>query len=371
MTQQDLDRIVRDVLGDLAGEARPAALLDGAVRRARRIRHRRAGAAAVAVLAVVAAIAVPALAGGRDRPLVPSRPSPSAARVSPSGGAVPVPVLPVTPAPARVDLPDGFTATAIAVGEGTVDGGPLWIYNRETGAYVATPYAFASVAPSGTRSVVQTRAGVSEVFVVDLHDLTARGPRQTPGTVSAQMWHPDARTVLDGGSVPGWLHLIDVVSEARTDVQFQAAQVGCDAAGLCGAAWYPGGKAVTVAVFDPSTGAQTGTQVVSVETGAAIRSLPVKGYIAGACSWSADGRYVVTEVRPDEGDNWLEIVEAATGRGVRLPAMANANPSMLCWSSATRLLVPDGGHVRVFTPDGTARQDITVPGAAWLTIGPG
>jgi hypothetical protein len=371
VTNQDLDRIVRDVLEGLAGESRPVPLLDGTVRRARRIRRRRATAtAAAAVLAVLAVLVAPRLTGGRADAPAPSRPSPTAVRV-PSGDAVPVPVLTITPVPARVDLPDGFTVTAIGAKSG---GGspepPLWLLNRDTGTFVATPYRYASLARSGTRAIVETRARTFEPLLVDLRDLTAR-PRPKLDNISGQMWSQDGRTVLDGSATPGWLHMLDVDTGERRDVLFQAPQVGCDRAVGCEPVWFRGEAAATVAVFDPSTGEQTGIQVVSAETGATIRTLPVKGYVAGACSWSTDGRHVVTEMRPETGDTWLQIIEAATGRTVaRLPAMANANPNSLCWTSPTRLLVVDGSHVKAFTADGAAEQDITVPGAAWVTIGP-
>ncbi|GAB3829650.1 hypothetical protein ACFPIJ_32110 [Dactylosporangium cerinum] len=364
MTNQDLDRIVRDVLEDLAGESRPAPLLDGSFRRARHIRRRRA-AATIAAAAVLAVLAVPALTHRTSAP-EPARPSPTAVRVSPTSSATPLPVLPVTGTPARVDLPDGFTVTAIGVN----GDGPLWIYNRDSGTYVATPYAYASVARSGTHAVVQTRSGNLDLYLIDLHDLTAR-PLSKLDSVSGQMWSRDGRTVLDGSATPGWLHLIDVGTGERRDVLFRAPQAGCDDTGGCGPAWFRGEDAVTVAVFDPATGKQTGVQVISATTGATIQTLPVKGYVAGACSWSTDGRYVVTEMRPETGDTWLEIVEASTGkRTVRLPAMANANPDALCWTSPTRLLVVDGATVRAFAPDGTPGQQVTVPDADWVTIGP-
>ncbi|WP_327003444.1 hypothetical protein OHA72_51630 [Dactylosporangium sp. NBC_01737] len=367
MTEQRLDHIVRDVLEDLAGESRPAQLLGGTVRRARRIRRRRAAlTTGAAVLPVLAVLVAPALAGGRAD--TPSRPSPTPTR---TGDAAPVPVLTITPAPARVDLPDGFTVTAIGAPSGGASAEPpLWIYSRATGSFVATPYAYASLAPSGTRAIVQARAATLAPWLIDLRDLTAR-PWPKLDNVSGQMWSQDARTLLDGSATPGWLHLLDADTGERRDVLFNAPQVGCDRTIGCGPVWFRGGAEATVAVFDPSTGEQTGVHVISAETGTLIRSLPVKGYVAGACSWSTDARYVLTEMRPENGDSWLEITEAATGRRkARLPAMANANPDSACWTSPTRLLVVDGGHVKVFTPDGTVEQDITVPGAAWLTVGP-
>jgi hypothetical protein len=364
VTNQDLDRIVRDALEDLAGESRPAQLVDGAVRRARRVRRRRV-AATIAGAAALAVLAVPALTQRTDAP-EPAQPSPTAVRVSPTGNATPLPVLPVTATPARVDLPDGFTVTAIG-GSGNE---PLWIYNRDSGTYVATPYAYAAVARSGTQAVVQTRGGNLDPYLIDLHDLTAR-PLSKLDEVSGQMWSEDGRTVLDGSAIPGWLHLIDVGTGERRDVLFRAPQAGCEETGGCGPAWFRGEDAVTVAVFDPATGKQTSLQVVSATTGATIKTLPVKGYVSGACSWSTDGRYVVTEMRPETGDAWLEITEAATGRrAALLPAMANANPDALCWTSPNRLLVVDGAHVKAYAPDGTAGLDVVVPNAAWVTIGP-
>ncbi|MEV4513186.1 hypothetical protein AB0K00_29955 [Dactylosporangium sp. NPDC049525] len=368
MTNQHLDRIVRDVLADLADESRPAELLDGTAGHVRRILRRRAAATAgAAVLVVLAVLVAPLLAGVRADRNGPARPSPTAGRVSPSGAALPVPALTITPVPPRVDLPDGFTVTAMGTASG---GASLWIYNRDAGALVATPYAFASLAPTGTRAIVQARASGPEPLLVDLHDLTAQ-PRPKLDNVSAQMWSQDGRTLLDGSAAPGWLHMIDADTGERRDVLFKAPQVGCDRTVGCAPVWYPGDAAASVAVFDPSTGEQTGIQVISAENGATIKSLPVKGYLAGACSWSTDGRYVATEMRPETGDPWLEITEAATGRrAARLPAMAHANPDTLCWSSPTRLLVPDGDHVKVFTPDGTQEQAIAVPDAAWVTVGP-
>jgi hypothetical protein len=353
--EQQLDEIVRSALVEMAGEAQVVPLLGGATQRARRIRRRRAVVAAGVAAAVVLALFV--VPPGRPKPgEQPARPGRAPGSTE---EIVPMPMRSVTPVPDRVGLGDGFTVTAI----GVIDGSSrtLWLLDRGSGAFVGTGAGDADLAPAGPNVILATDEGQ---WLADLSTRTMRR-RAMLHAVPRQQWAPDLRTVIDPESAPGWLHLVDVVSGARQDVRLQVEQTGCEAE-ACAASWYRPGESVAVAEFDPATGAQIGTRVLSAVTGAPIAALPVKGRVAGPGSWSPDGRYVAVTAT----DERIEIVEVTTGRRTaRLPD--GLNPNLMAWSSATRLLVPTGPAIDTFTPDGAHIGSVTVPGATWVMAGPG
>jgi hypothetical protein len=117
-TERNLERLLRETVGELAGEGRPVDLSAPALRAARQVRVRQAVAAAAGVLIVVVGIAFAVTRSGYDRSVPPADPSVSAsADATPTRAPSPTDTGSTDPGTAPVLLPGGWLIRAAPSGD--------------------------------------------------------------------------------------------------------------------------------------------------------------------------------------------------------------------------------------------------------------
>jgi len=139
-----LDDLLRDTIGGLADEARPADLARGALRQARGMRTRRRAGAGAAVAAGVLAV------GALGSVVLPGwHPLPPAGGITQT--ATPAPsTTPVLPANGPISVQGNLVVLAAATSDGT----GTWVYDRAHDRYTRLPYRDVIPAPAGNQVAI-------------------------------------------------------------------------------------------------------------------------------------------------------------------------------------------------------------------------
>jgi dipeptidyl aminopeptidase/acylaminoacyl peptidase len=308
----DLDRLLRDTVTDLAAESQPYDLMPGVRTRARRIRlvHRTGYLAAALTAALL--LVVPYLSVRRDHglPAVTVSPSSSSVRPSPS----------VAPPPANLDgpvaVPYGWVVTA-ASQTSPSQTGSSYVLDRATHRYVRLDYPMAWPAPTGPFVAVANLDG-SGLGLLDRRTGQVKWPSRI-GPNDPE-WSPDGSRLLVTIDRRGFA-VIDPVTAA---VQAHLLDGTYTCNDSCAFTWYPDGQHVVLPLTDTSVphnealpDVQRGLQLFDAGTGAPGALLPVHGIVARAGNWSPDHRTVLvtgTVVDGAKRHSQYQLVETSTGR---------------------------------------------------------
>ncbi len=355
---EDLDRLVRDTVVELAAEAQPRDLLASVQARARRIRVVRGIGYLCAALVAAVSLAVPFLAVHRDRALPPATVDPTG---TPSPSHRPT-IVPVADLGAPVVLPRGWVVTA-AVQAGP-DTGDSYVLDRATHRYLRVGYPTAWPAPTGSLVAV-TRPDGTGLGLLDLATAAVRWVLQQPAT--NPQWSPDGNRLLVTLS-PDAFAVVDPGTGRVSTHTIDRSAYRCDDA--CGFSWYPDSRQVVLALTDTSVphrdawpDVQRGLQLFDAATGAPGALLPVHGTVAHAGDWSPDRRTVLVTGTAADGTGGrhaeYQLVDTATGQ-VRGPYPAQ--PASSWWVDDQQLLsIP--ARLRVCATDraGAAGACATLP----------
>jgi hypothetical protein len=340
-----LDDLLRDTIGGLADEARPADLARGALRQARGMRARRragVGAAVAATVLAVGAVGSVVLPGDHRVP-------PAGTRQTASAGPSAAPVMPA-------NGPISVQGSVVVLAAATADGTGTWVYDRRHDRYTRLPYRNVVPAPAGNRVAVvaDDRSGLT---ILDVGTGTTVGVAGHASGPYPPEWSPDGRqlAVLETGR----LVVIDAISGASRTVPTD--NVHCT--DFCFATWHPDQLELGVATPD-------GLQLYSVADGHTGRLLPVRGGVYGWHAWSPDEHSVVVagyELRDGERVPQTQVVRVATGEVVgRLP---DVDASAVYWVRGDEVAVPHAGAVDLIALDGKIIGQVPLP-PAFATGGP-
>jgi hypothetical protein len=213
MTERRFEHLLRETVGELAGEGRPVDLSTPALRTARRVRIRRAVSAAAGVLVVIAGIAFAVNSVGFDRTVPPADPSPS---VSTSGTA-PSPTATESPGTAPVLLPGGWLIWAAPAADHD-----LIIYDQQASRYRLAPNRGPTVpSPNGRYAATVDQGALTVVTYADRrevyrHDTIVDNVRP--------VWSPDSSRVAfvmstNEGARVRFSHVADGLETTSNPVQ--------------------------------------------------------------------------------------------------------------------------------------------------------
>jgi hypothetical protein len=327
----DLDRLLRDTVTDLAAESRPVNLMPAVRARARRIRLVHGTGYLAAALAATLLLAIPYLAVHRDHALPPVTVSPAPSPPSPS----------VAPPPGDldqpVDLPYGWVVTA-ASQTSPSQAGSSYLLDRAAHRYVRLDYPMAWPAPAGPFVAVAnpdgTGLGLLDRRTGQVRWLSGIGPDNPE-------WSPDGSRLLVTVGHTGFA----VVDAATAGVHTHPLDGTYPCNDSCVVTWYPDGRQVVRAQTDTSVphdaalpDVQRGLRLFDADTGAPGALLPVHGLVARVGNWSPDRRTVLvtgTVVDGAQRHSRYQLVEAATGR---LLATFPGQPWSSWWVDDQRLL---------------------------------
>jgi predicted transcriptional regulator len=310
-----LEDALRQALDELAAEARPARLAEGALRRAQRRRLRRITLTAVAAVVATFGVVLPTVEILRgDAAPAPVTPPPATA--PPTVAVTPTPPA-VTFAGGAITLPGGWMLGAAPGAEGG-----FWIWDRTRATYRQVPYQRVYPAPVGPYAVVvdriDERVGVLHIGTDEVRWLAGRRLWHGPE------WSADGTRFLMTDQTAG--SNVYVV-EARTTSARSLHGVPALGDDLVPAFWMPGDRQVAAYIDG------TNWQVRSAATGAPVRVLENLRGVTARTAFSPDGRYAVCG--DDDGRTVLRVV--ATGE-----VRATLPHGRAYWADAERLLLLDG-----------------------------
>jgi hypothetical protein len=370
--------LLREAVAELADEARQTDLHGAAVRKGRRLRRRRRlvtiGSAVVGVIAVLGLVTTLVGAPARQRG-GPTAVAPSQSAGPPAGP--PSPRIPTGPSVAATPTDERYPPLPATVsgplrlpGGWVIASGDRWMLNRKTQRYQRIETFDLKPAPAGTLVAANDRQ--ANLSIRDLASGTSRRVDVRHRILEPQ-WSADGARLLLSTSDKESGELGFAVVDGRTGA---ARRFTVDRSAhpcvYCQFTWLPGGAEVALPLVDRSAPRDpvgeepvTALAVFSAATGRPTRTLPVRGYPAGAYAWSPDGSRVVLH---DRYRRPAQLVEVATGK-----VLAELPPDGGYWISSERLLavrsLPSHGDERwdVLLLDTTGRtiQSFTVPRQMW------
>lgn len=327
---RDLDRLLRQAVADLAGEAdavsgaAPVDLMPGVRRRARRLRRTRYAGYATVLALLAAAVVLPTLALTRPAPPISVHPTPSASTPSPEpSDRSPIPTRKANAYDAPIDLVGGWTITGIGYPGRNRQERAL---NRRTGEYQSVPDGYSFFPAPAGQTIKVSDPGGDRIGFLDLDSRTVRWLPGRASQVTAFAWSPDARRALVAtGHDAITVSIVEVASSRRVETfALDPARYPCTGGCRPGFGWTPDGAAVWATT-------SAGVRLFDPDTGAPGRLLPLAGIPE---SWSPDGTKVICLIRDADGRDGARMEDASTGRVIRdLPAGGYV------WATPDRLLL--------------------------------
>jgi len=331
----DLDSLLRDVINDAAGQARPVNLTRAALRTARHNRITRQVTAGTVAVVVAGTLAGGYALASAHRATAPTTTRPTV--IAPGQQATPS----VDDQP--VPLPGGWYLAG-----GTGEGG-VWVYDRVRQAYRLLPYHWAWPAPTGDLVAVEDVAdtpGGGRFGVLDLRDGTVRWLTEDAGIVGAPEWTADGTRLV---YLP-----TDGSEQLRQEVDVADAVTGQVAVGVgatdactlnCSVTWLPGDAEIAVSRWRGDPMVPDGMTAFDATNGAHTRTLIVQA--GSSHAWSPNGRYVVTSVLTG-GTRRVGIVDSATGDVVSVLSGVTDDRTVY-WAGSDILLAIEHGAVAVLS----------------------
>jgi hypothetical protein len=370
-----LDSQLREVVHELAGQARSADLVAGALRQGRRRVHaRRVAVAFTAGVAAVALVAVPALALRGGRPPADALSGGASARPSTSPTAHlsqpasdPTPTLTTGP----LALPGGWIVGSATELNTNDEAGTGWVYDRGSRTYVKVPYT--EVIPSPTGQYALVFDGVRARYgVLDIAHRTVTWPSiptGKSGAYSAPAWSPDGRTfaVL---SLPKYgtfsVYVIDAVTGQRRQLGLDWSRDYCS--DFCFVSWYDS-STLALPHADPGSKANApaynGMHLFSAATGVPKGTVDLPGSYASPANWSPDHRYVVlaTPESLPPVDNRIGVYDTQSHRVVGyLPGQSGAIDALaVFWCADDQMLITSATTVSLVGLDGVTIHQYPMP----------